>query len=303
MVVDNIKKLEKTLKSKYTSIYLFHGVIKNKLKSSSVRNYNNKHLIKKKFENYIKYLSLNGHAISLNNISKNKNLKNKFIITFDDGFYNNYKIALPILKKYRVPHIIYITSNYVDKNLISWIDRVDIAIDKTKKKEIYSKILKKKFKINNKKNKIKFLNYTRNYCKSLKKKDLNKFTNKLLKDINLTSPLKSNNDLDKKLDWKSIIKMNKDKLTEFGGHSHNHNILGHLDEKTWKNEIINNLKFIENKAMIKVKHYSFPEGFESSFNNKMIKFLKQKGIKTSVTTLTKKENINNPYKLNRFFVV
>ena len=195
------------------------------------------------------------------------------------------------------------TSNYVDKNLISWIDRVDIAIDRTKKKEIYSKILKKKFKINNKKNKIKFLNYTRNYCKSLKKKDLNEFTDKLLKDINLNSPLKSNNDLDKKLDWKSIIKMNKDKLTVFGGHSHNHNILGHLDEKMWKNEIIKNLKFIENKAMIKVKHYSFPEGFESSFNNKMIKFLKQKGIKTSVTTLTKKENINNPYKLNRFFVI
>ena len=48
MIVDNIQKLKKTLKSKYVSIYLFHGVIKNKLKSNSVRNYNNKHLT----ENY-----------------------------------------------------------------------------------------------------------------------------------------------------------------------------------------------------------------------------------------------------------
>ena len=29
------------------------------------------------------------------------------------------KYALPVLKKYNVPHIIYITTNYVDKNLIS----------------------------------------------------------------------------------------------------------------------------------------------------------------------------------------
>ena len=190
----------------------------------------------------------------------------------------------------------------MDKNLISWIDRVDIAIDKTKKKEIYSNILKKKLIINSKKKKIKFLNHIRFYCKSLKKKDLNKFKDKLLKDIKLKSPLKSNGDLDKKLNWKSIIKMNNDKLTEFGGHSHNHNILGHLNEKMWKNEISKSLKFIQNKTEIKVKHYSFPEGFESSFNNKMIKFLKKKGIKTSVTTLTNK-NINNPYKLNRFFVI
>ena len=69
--------------------------------------------------------------------------------------------------------------------------------------------------------------------------------------------------------------MNNDKLTEFGGHSHNHNILGHLNEKMWKNEISKSLKFIQNKTEIKVKHYSFPEGFESSFNNKMIKFLKK----------------------------
>ena len=56
----------------------------------------------------------------------------KFIITFDDGFYNNRKYALPILKKYNIPHMIYLTTNYVDKNLISWIDRIDLAIDKTK---------------------------------------------------------------------------------------------------------------------------------------------------------------------------
>ena len=154
MIVNNLEKLKKTLNSNDLSIYLFHGVIKKKIKNTSIRNYNLKHIDQNKFEKYIKFLSNNGKAITLNDIfNKNQKFKNKYIITFDDGFYNNYKYALPVLKKYNVPHIIYITTNYVDKNLISWIDRIDIAINKCKKK-CYIPISSKK-KLNSVQRKIK----------------------------------------------------------------------------------------------------------------------------------------------------
>jgi len=148
MIVDSLKKLKQSLNSNNLSIYLFHGVIKKKIKKNSVRNYNSKHIDIIKFEQYVKFLSINGQVITLNDIhNKNQKFKNKYVITFDDGFYNNYKYAFPVLKKYKIPHIIYLTTNYVDKNLISWIDRIDIAIDSCKQKNIYSNIYKKKFKL------------------------------------------------------------------------------------------------------------------------------------------------------------
>lgn len=304
MIIDNIKKLRKTLYSNNLSIYLFHGVIKKKLKKNTVRNYNNKHIDQKKFEKYIKFLSKSGKAITMNDLeNKTQNFKKKFIITFDDGFYNNYKYALPILKKYKVPHIIYLTTNYIDKNLISWIDRIDIAINNYKGEFIYSPYFKKKFKLGNKKNKIILLNFIRNYCKSLKKVDLNKFTEMLLNDFKLKSPKTSNSDLDKKLSWEHVIKMSKNNYTEFGGHSHNHNILGHLSKTQYKNEIEKSLIFLKKKAHIKTKHYSYPEGFKSSFNNKIINFLIKKKIKTSVTTLLNNQKKLFIYKLNRFMVI
>ena len=304
MIVNNIEKLKKTLYSNNLSIYLFHGVIKKKLDNNTVRNYNKKHIDQKKFEKYIKFLSNNGEAITLNDIeNKNQKFKKKFIITFDDGFYNNYKYALPILQKYKVPHIIYLTTNYVDKNLISWIDRIDIAINNHKGKFIYSPYFKKEFKLGNKKNKIIFLNFVRNYCKSLKKVDLNKFAEMLLKDLKLKSPKTSNSDLDKKLDWEHVIKMSKNNLTEFGGHSHNHNILGHLGETQYVDEIKKSIIFLKKKANLATKHYSYPEGFKSSFNDKIINFLIKKKIKTSVTTLLNNQNKIFLYKLNRFMVI
>ena len=153
--------------------------------------------------------------------------------------------------------MIYLTTNYVDKNLISWIDRIDLAIDKTKKKNIYSRYFNKNFKINNKKNTINFLNFLRKFTKSLKNKDLNKFADFFLDDLNLNAPLISNNDLDKKLSWKDIKQMSKNKLTYFGGHSHNHNILGHLSKSKYKKEILMSLNIFKKKTGNDIFHYSF----------------------------------------------
>jgi len=306
MIVNNIQKLKKSLNSNNLSIYLFHGVIKKKLNNDSIRNYNSKHIHQNKFEKYIKFLSKNGQAITLNDIDDKKiKYRNKYIITFDDGFYNNYKYALPILKKYNVPHIIYLTTNYIDKNLISWIDRIDLAIDKCSQPFIYSSILKKKFKLGSKKNKIIFLDFIRKYFKSLKKIDLNHFTQKLLKDLKLISSRTSEDDLDKKLEWKHVIKMSKNNLTEFGGHSHNHNVLGHLSKSQYSNEINRSLNFLIRKGKLKIKHYSYPEGFKSSYNKNIIKILKKNNIETCVTTLSNKnkKNKHSLFELKRIFVI
>lgn len=308
-MIKNLKDLKESLHEKYPTLFLFHGVIKSK-NYKSIRNYNNKHITLKKFEKYIKYLKLNGSPIDLDeyltNFKKKKNLSKKkpFIITFDDGFFNNLKYALPILQKYNMPHIIYLTTNYVDKNLISWIDRIDIAIDKTKKKKIYSNILKQQFKLNSFREKKNFLEFIRSYAKSNKGIDLNTLADELITDLKLKSPLFSNNILDKKLNWKEIKMMSKNKLTKLGGHSHNHNILGHLDSKDWKKEIVNSIDLIKKKTGITISHYSYPEGFKTSYNKYIINFLKKKNIKTAVTT-NDKINFNhvNEYKLNRKFVV
>ena len=63
MIVDSLKKLKKSLNSNNLSIYLFHGVIKKKIKKNSVRNYNSKHIDIIKFEKYIKFLSTNGKLL------------------------------------------------------------------------------------------------------------------------------------------------------------------------------------------------------------------------------------------------
>ena len=60
--------------------------------------------------------------------------KNSFAITFDDGFENNYKIAAPILKKYNLKSTFYFSTELVENNSMSWIDKVEYAFEKSKQK-------------------------------------------------------------------------------------------------------------------------------------------------------------------------
>jgi len=71
------------------------------------------------FEAQIKYLSEKFNIISLDQISCYSlfNHKPPVIVTFDDGYEDNYTFAYPILKKYNCTATVFITSDFIFNNL------------------------------------------------------------------------------------------------------------------------------------------------------------------------------------------
>ena len=152
------------------SIYLFHGVVsENKAK---VRNYNNKHILSAEFESLLIELKRIGNPISLDSLihyhqGAKKLPPNSFSITFDDGFENNFSLAVPILEKLKIPATFYVSTNLIEKNLMSWIDQIEYCfelkdtislklpwdksvkiLDNPKKKIDYLSIIREKVKSN-----------------------------------------------------------------------------------------------------------------------------------------------------------
>lgn len=54
-------------------------------------------------------------------------------VTFDDGFADNYEVALPILNRYSVPATFYIMVDAVENGRLPWYCRLRYAINTTKK--------------------------------------------------------------------------------------------------------------------------------------------------------------------------
>ena len=301
--LDNFKKSS----NNSLSIFLFHGIISKSENKKSVTNYNRKHINIKDFKSFLKNVLKYGENLSMNKIFEDIKAKKKiktrsFAITFDDGFENNISVAAPILFDLGVAFTIYLTTKFVDKNEMSWIDKIDYAVDTTKKKSIVIFELNKKFKIITKKDKIFLLEKLRKFLKKEKKIDPYSFANKLCNQLGVKKfPI--NSQIYKKMNWNQIRKISRNKLCIIGGHTHTHRILSYLNNKDLSFEIKKSVKLIKKNVSIKPLHYSYPEGFKRSFSTKVINMLKRNDIKCCPTAI---EGINmgklNPFLLKRISI-
>jgi peptidoglycan/xylan/chitin deacetylase (PgdA/CDA1 family) len=279
-----MKKYSKYLKPKSLTIFLFHGVIsKNPFK---IRNYTKKHIFVNEFKSVLEDLQKNGGVcLSLDEvykkISKGNSFENySYSITFDDGFYNNYKYAVPILLKRNLFATFYITTDFIEFNEMSWIDKIERMVENISSANNIQ-IFNKKFSIkNNKKSKISFLKKIRSLAKRGFFGDLNKLVFIIKQKLNYNKKLKNlNNILDKKMNWEQIKKINSYKNFTIGGHTVGHKILSFLDYKNSKMEISNSIKIIYKNTKIKISHYSYPEGKLHTYGQREVKLLKSAGIK------------------------
>lgn len=114
-IVEKIEKIyqrEIVKKKKYEMpVIMYHRVIKDE----SEKGVHGTYVTVKQFEEQIRYLKKKGYETVtfkdlLNNRYKQRFDKNKkwIMLTFDDGYKDNYENAFPILKKYKFKGIIYI---------------------------------------------------------------------------------------------------------------------------------------------------------------------------------------------------
>tara|TARA_Y100000816_G_C26094272_1_gene578758 strand:+ start:902 stop:1825 length:924 start_codon:yes stop_codon:yes gene_type:complete len=306
-MIDIYNYLNKLSKDTY-SIYLFHGVIsKNKAK---IRNYNNKHILSTEFEKLLIELKRLGNPISLDDlINYHRGAKklppNSFSITFDDGFENNFSIAVPILEKLEIPATFYVSTNLIEKNLMSWIDQIEYCFELKDSISIKLPWDKNVLVLDDSKKKIEYLSIIRDKVKSNQKlynPDL--IVNKIFDQTN-TIKIDSNDDpLDRKMNWEQVKSIHYHDLFSIGGHSHNHISLGSLKSNEAKKEIFRSIKILKDKADIESPHYSYPEGQRIDFNDYVINFLKKNKIECCPTAIdgVNKLKIDSLFHLKRVMV-
>lgn len=105
-------------------ILMYHGI-----SADEPNLFNRRHLSQKYFIRQIKFLKKHFGIISLDDyFSGNYDYeRSNFILTFDDGFLNNYLYAKPILERYKVPGTFFMTGLNNIGDTILWADYLNIA--------------------------------------------------------------------------------------------------------------------------------------------------------------------------------
>ncbi len=234
------------------------------------------------FENQIKYLVDNFKVIGpydLMDIDKLKSTKEKKVmITFDDGYLDNLKNALPILKKYGTSAIIFITTNFIDNNEVPWWDLLwEILI----KKDDFILEGKKINFLRKDKDKKKIFKYLKNKFFFLKKQEQAQLINKIFYENRIeTTPKTKVRFLNKE----NIKDLSKEDLIYIGAHTHYHQNLGILNVRETKEEITSSKKILEDLIQDPINFFAYPYGTKNSYKKSDYKILKDNGLKLAFTT-------------------
>lgn len=262
------------------AVFLFHGVIeKNR---HVVRNYTNKHLARDRFIYILRCLCALGCPVSMGDIVEGslagKVLPQRaFAITFDDGFKNNYHIAAPVLRDFRVPATFYVTTHFIEHNASSWIDMIEYAVEKRDTfrlrlpfQQIHSFYVTAE-------QKRALLKQVRGYVKNEPTLNPYEFAQDIWDQLGFQS-MDPDPDLDEKMSWAQLLELSRDPLFTVGGHGHTHRILEYLDQAELEREIAVSMERLRANLDGKIEHYSYPEGLSNCYSERVISVLRGHGI-------------------------
>lgn len=286
------------------SIFLCHGVVDGY--RHRIRNYNRKHIHIDMFAGIMRELRAAGNAVSMNDVFEAAHGRIKlppraFAVTFDDGFANNLDVAAPILSDLKIPATFYLTTDFVDRNSMSWVDRIEWVLEEVARGRLRLPWGERSFTSDGER--IGLLDEIRGRVKWDRDCDAEVLADDIARQLGFSPVVSSDDPLDRKLTWAELAQLAAYDGFTLGGHSHTHKILAFLDDDALESEIGTSIRMLHDRAGLVCRHYSYPEGLSHCYSDRVISTLKRHGI---VCCPTAEDGINtmptDPFRLKRIFV-
>jgi peptidoglycan/xylan/chitin deacetylase (PgdA/CDA1 family) len=207
------------------------------------------------------------------------------VITFDDGYQNNFDVAFPILFKEKIPATVFLTTGLIDTDDTVWHCRLNLALSKTRRPRIEKNGFQ--FDLSTLEMKAKASAAIQESLKGLPPSRLKATMRDIILEldgdpdcsIGIGSPYRM-------LNKNAIAEMAASGLVEFGAHTHQHLILSRLSAAGRFNEIRRSVEAIHELTGRRCKYFAYPNGRIGDYDSDSIQHLKACGIQMAVTTIS-----------------
>lgn len=231
------------------------------------------------------------------------------VITFDDGWVDNYRYAYPILKKYGVPATIFLPTDYVGTHEWFWPEKVAHLVGQLLEGSVPPSTVEKAWE------RLRECLYNKHMngpeCTAVSVHQRDHIVDTIIescKDLTLDgiadlvrqlSSILAVNIPDERvvMDWDEIAQMSRDNIS-FGSHSCSHRILTKLIPSEVKMELATSFRVLSEKRVNQVPVFCYPNGNTNAEIQKMVKdcgYLAGVGVERG----TESNHPTNLYHLNR----
>ena len=234
-----------------------------------------------KFEQHVKFYNDAFTVISIEQLIEKMEAdqiidKKYALITFDDGYIDNYSVAYPILKKHNTPAAFYIATDYLDEPHVPWWDEIAWLVRHSKVNSIQLSTWDKAIDISV----GTIVEKVRSVLRVIKQEQTRTMADKItelenicqcnMPDVIRNTPLF--------ISWQQAKEM-ADNGMHIGSHTLSHTILSHLSTEEQATEIIKSKIKIEACLNKEVTSIAYPVGGQSAFTEKTQQLAKEADYK------------------------
>jgi peptidoglycan/xylan/chitin deacetylase (PgdA/CDA1 family) len=256
------------------------------------------------FVKYLTFLKKNFTVVSLSEIAdiiKNqRTITEKLaLITFDDGYSDNYHLAYPLLKAFNLPATFFITTSLVNQATIPWWDEIAWHVRHCAGKTLTLAGWSRTISLSN--------NVTKKEIRDVLqqiKSDPTQIENQLvaLRKISGTPiPLALKNNVF--LTWAQLQEMHRHNM-DIGAHSHTHKIFSTLSIEELNFELSESKRLLEDNLTTEITSLSYPIGSVSTYNEAMFDIIARNGYQLafSFRSTINRNLFQHRFELGRFSI-
>jgi peptidoglycan/xylan/chitin deacetylase (PgdA/CDA1 family) len=217
------------------------------------------------------------------------------LLTFDDGFVNQYRLALPIIENFSIPALFFISTENMQTGEIFWFDKIIMPIQMKRIDHLDLHFLgldNYYFPLKNEILRWEAIQVLLNDVKEKQKIEKHIFQEILdFFEENYGSEMQRFIEKYRPLTKDEILKMKEGGVCYFGSHSHKHEILTHLESEDMRKNLLESKSYLETVLGEPVTHISYPNG---DVNQTVEMLCKEAGYDYGYTTQhgVVKEDIN-----------
>lgn len=277
-------------------VLLYHrvGEVENDIFDISVSSEN--------FDKQMRYLSENYYVTKFDN-DWSQIEKDAIVITFDDGYEDNYINAVPILEKYSIPATFFVSTSNIGSSREYWWDEIiDNCIAENGKNSFRLKddIFEYTWDTSNYASRIEMGLSIRQLLRREASGSIRDYWLKQLQDWSGRSDI--GNAKNYSMNEEQIRIIAEKSLFTIGGHTVTHRSLGALNYKEQYKECKESIDMLKHIIGRQVDVFSYPFGGANDYNSETITIMKKLGVKKAATTKQEVYRNGNLFEIPRVAV-
>ncbi len=216
------------------------------------------------------------------------------VITFDDGYADNYLYALPILEKYKVPATVFVATGNIGTMREFWWDELGRLFTEGKDYPDCFTLEDSMFHYTWETDTLeKRIELAKTLRWLLRMEPDISIRNKWFQQIRVWAGItETGRTQNYSMTVEELVKMYHSGVITIGAHTVNHMSLGSMGREQQLEEIRKSMKDIENWTGAAPTVFSYPFGLETDFNEDTVDICKELGIQKAATTNQKLWNPN-----------